>query len=86
MIKVIASRMPILGMPGRPTGLFVRFKHLNEEQALANHGQTLTHLADRGGLSASEMLAIIDKVRFWDNRLDEDASLAELQNRGVLEQ
>jgi hypothetical protein len=51
-------------MPGRPkSGLFVRFEHLNEEQASANHGQTLSRLAERGGLSASEMLAT-DKIRF----------------------
>lgn len=33
-------------------------------QAMANHGQTLEKIADRGGLSPSEALAIIEDRRF----------------------
>ena len=40
----------------------------HEKQAQDNHGQTLTRLAERGGLGTSEAWAIINKVpwRRWD--------------------
>ncbi len=36
----------------------------HENQARRNHGQTLEQLADRGGLSAKEMLAVVTG-RHW---------------------
>jgi hypothetical protein len=35
-----------------------------QKQADANHGQTLEHLADRGGLSPQELYAILHGVRY----------------------
>lgn len=51
--------MPIMG-----TGLAVRMGLLNEEQAQRNHYQSLDRLAQRGGLSACEALAICER-RKW---------------------
>ena len=36
----------------------------HEQQALANHGQTLNRLAERGGLGASEALDIVEGRRW----------------------
>jgi len=79
-----ASRMPLLGHEG-----FVRFKHLNEDQALRNHcGQTLERLAQRGGLCPMEMVAVIDKFdifkRIHDGYTEEEA-LEDLNRKGILE-
>ena len=52
---------------------------LDEVQALKNHQQTLQRLAERGGLSPCEMLAVMDK-RDWC-RLDREACEAELARR-----
>ena len=45
--------MPVLGHP-----LAIRAELLSEQQAMANHGQTLVRLAERGGLSLAEAAAI----------------------------
>lgn len=37
---------------------------LNDAQAMKNHGQSLKRLAERGGLSSSEALAIMDGRRW----------------------
>lgn len=39
---------------------FIRWDSLNEEQAYKNHAQTLKQLAESGGLSPSEAVAIIE--------------------------
>lgn len=39
------------------------------DQAMTNHGQTLKRLAQRGGLSPREVLALIRKVRFTDKTI-----------------
>jgi hypothetical protein len=50
----------------------------HEEQAKKNHGgQTLTRLAERGGLGASEAVAILEG-RDWHPLLHADARLAEM--------
>lgn len=46
---------------------------LNEEFAQHNHGQTLSRLAERGGLSPCEALAVIER-RSWHRMNDEDAA------------
>ncbi len=46
------------------TPRFIRWDALNEEWADRNHGQTLTRLAERGGLSPCEALANIER-RPW---------------------
>jgi hypothetical protein len=43
----------------------IAFFEPHEEQALANHGQTLKRLAERGGLGLGEAIAIL---RGNDNR------------------
>ncbi len=43
----------------------------HEKQALINHGQTLDRLAQRGGLSPCEALAILSD-RPWRRRLERD--------------
>ncbi len=58
-------RFPVLGKDGKrvppvPWGLLAP----HEEQAQRNHGQTLEQLAGRGGLGASEMLAILERRPF----------------------
>lgn len=42
----------------------IPFSLLNEKQAFGNHGQTLIRLADRGGLSPCEAVAIIENRRY----------------------
>lgn len=51
--------MPLLGC-----GLAIRMDILNEAQAQKNHGQSLQRLAERGGLSPDEALAIVQR-RAW---------------------
>jgi len=55
-------------MPLMRTGLFIDFDLLDERQAMKNHGQTLTRLAERGGLSVCEALAIAQRRKWerWD--------------------
>jgi len=40
----------------------------HEEQALRNHSQTLTRLAERGGLSPKELWCIVHDTKFYDAR------------------
>lgn len=67
--------MPLMG-----TGLAVKFDVLNEKQAQINHGQSLDRLAERGGLSPCEALAVVEK-RAWKrgiNNADTVACLNEI--------
>lgn len=64
--------------PGKPqwfpligTGLAVQRAHLDEQQAQRNHGQSLDRLAERGGLSPSEALAVINHQRWQHMSLKE---------------
>jgi hypothetical protein len=52
--------------------LQLRMDVLNEEWAQKNHHQTLTRLAERGGLSLCEAAAIIQR-RPWRQMSDADA-------------
>jgi len=67
--------MPLMG-----TSLGVRMDMLNEEQAKLNHGQSLKRLAERGGLCADEVLAIIEQ-RSW-KKVDDIEALRELAAMG----
>lgn len=58
-------------MPIMRTGLYIRFDVLDEKQAKINHGQTLERLAERGGLSACEALAIAEKRKWVSGTLSE---------------
>lgn len=51
----------------------------HEAQAQLNHSQSLKRLAERGGLSACEALAILDNRR-W-GRMSRPAAMAELSRR-----
>jgi hypothetical protein len=70
--------MPLIGT-GR--GVAVRMDLLNEQQAQRNHGQTLARLAERGGLSPCEAVAIAER-RKWHRMAAGDALdlLARLAN------
>lgn len=48
----------------------------HERQAQTNHGQTLARLAERGGLSAAEAVAVLDDRNF--ERMNEGAANARL--------
>lgn len=70
----LCAPYPILG--SRPTqyiprGLLMR----HEDQAWKNHGQSLTQLAQRGGLSWAEALAVIEG-KDWKNA-EHDENTAE---------
>jgi hypothetical protein len=43
----------------------------HQAQAIKNHSQTLERLAQRGGLDASEAMAIIDGVDVFSRRVNE---------------
>jgi hypothetical protein len=60
--------MPILGTP-----FAVRMDLLNEEQAQANHWQSLTRLRERGGLSLCEAAAIAERRRWREQKVSEVA-------------
>lgn len=60
-------------MPLMRTGTFIPIAILHEEWAQRNHSQSLARLAERGGLDATEALAIIEKRR-W-HRVDHDTAL-----------
>ena len=64
--------MPVLGHP-----LAIRAALLCERQAMANHGQTLAKLAERGGLSLEEAAAVALR-RKWVP-MTADAALAALK-------
>ena len=51
--------MPIIG-----TSLAIRGAALDNNQALKNHGQSLWRLAERGGVSPAEALAIAERREF----------------------
>jgi hypothetical protein len=50
----------------------------HEMQAERNHGQTLERLAERGGLSPCEMIAIIDDQPLDLSNMDEAAAVDRL--------
>ncbi len=47
----------------------------HEQQARANHGQSLDALAQRGGLSPYELLAVLFDQPFWRCSLPEPATV-----------
>lgn len=51
---------PIMGGPKVPWSLIAPYEH----QAHTNHGQTLKRLAERGGLSICEAMAVMSSVRY----------------------
>ena len=67
------SPYPILG--SRPTQYIPRGLLLvHEGQAWENHGQSLTQLAQRGGLSWAEALAIIEGKNWRDAEHNENSA------------
>lgn len=58
-----------LGCPNRIPGSIIAS---HEKQAQKNHYQTLKRLAERGGLSPSEAVAVIED-REWRRMSDEDS-------------
>jgi len=56
-------RIMRIGMPD-DCPAYLRMDALNEEWAQKNHGQSLRRLNERGGLSASEAAAIIERRRW----------------------
>lgn len=67
-----AREFPVLNAcDARKRGTFPKsvpwaFVAPHEAQALRNHGQTLQRLAERGGLSAAEMLAVVTGRTWWE--------------------
>lgn len=68
-------------MPLIHTGLAVDMALLDEVQAEINHGQTLARLKERGGVSACEALALVQK-RKW-RPVDMDIALDWLADRAL---
>ncbi|RZJ26188.1 MAG: hypothetical protein EOO54_03730 [Haliea sp.] len=64
-------------MPIMREGFSIDFELLSEEQAQLNHYQSLHKLASRGGLSACEAVAIMER-RKWAP-MDQAAALAKLR-------
>lgn len=57
---VVEPMFPIMGGPKVPWSLIAPYEH----QAHTNHRQTLTRLAERGGLSICEAMAVMSSVRY----------------------
>lgn len=55
---------------------FIRWEALDEGQAFLNHAQSLDRLAERGGLSPCEALALIER-RSW-RVMDWELALAKI--------
>lgn len=51
----------------------------HEQQAQKNHGQSLERLAQRGGLSAKEMLAVMRDSDYWTFPMTEAEAVEELK-------
>ncbi len=54
---------------GCPSEVPWSFVEQHEQQALRNHSQTLHRLAERGGLSPCEMVAVVED-REWESMSD----------------
>lgn len=66
------NKFPILGKTGNVK--YVKWDKLSEKQAQANHGQSLTRLAERGGLSWEEIYWNYYKLE-WSDRKPFDPKL-----------
>lgn len=64
LYRIEVPSMPIILGVSKKWTEKIPFSMLNEEWAKRNHQQTLNRLAERGGLSPSEAIAIMDK-RKW---------------------
>lgn len=68
---------------GIPTAVPWSLVAPHERQALLNHDQTLARLADRGGLSPSELMAVLEDRDFRPLLLEDAAArLRELLGAG----
>lgn len=67
----MSKSMPILGriVDGCPSS--IPFDALTERWAQNNHGQSLSRLAERGGLSLTEVAANIEERR-WRSMTDDE--------------
>jgi len=61
--------------PGVPDSIPWEAISSHEQQARANHGQSLETLAQRGGLSPYELLAVLRDHAFWRCNLPEPATV-----------
>ena len=61
--------------PGVPDSIPWEAISPHEQQARANHGQSLEMLAQRGGLSPYELLAVLRDHAFWRCNLPEPATV-----------
>jgi hypothetical protein len=69
--------------PDWPVSIPLKLIALHEAQAQANHGQTLRGLAERGGLSPLECLAVLTDVEYRAvEHMTEDAAITEILKRG----
>jgi len=57
-----ARHFPVMDGPSIPWSIIARY----ERQAQKNHGQTLERLAERGGLSVSEAIAVLSNMQWRD--------------------
>lgn len=71
--------MPIILDAGKLWKRSVPFALLNEEWAERNHRQSLQELADRGGLSPGEVIAIMDRRKYM--LMPDEAALTLLSRR-----
>lgn len=79
----VEARFPVLDQRHRqersvafPTAVPWAFVAPHEQQAERNHGQTLRRLAERGGLSPCELVAVLEDRR-W-HAMDDAAAVARL--------
>lgn len=52
----------------------VRVPTLCNARALANHGQTLERLNERGGVTPAELIAIVDDTKYFPKSVEECAA------------
>jgi hypothetical protein len=73
-VPTIAGR-PAVDMAGRACSIPWEAISAHEHQARANHGQSLDALAQRGGLSPYELLAVLFDQPFWRGSFPEPATV-----------
>jgi len=62
------KKFPIMGGASIPVGLIAPY----EDQAMNNHSQTLSQLAERGGLDPTEALCVVKGVHWKDRKQFKD--------------
>jgi hypothetical protein len=77
LFPLVVDRDRSLAFPEAPTALPWPLVAAHENQALINHGQSISDLADKGGIDWSEMVAVLEDRPWHRMPVDEAAERLE---------